>query len=231
MTHIQFIQNQLNTPVKGIENTINLLNEDCTIPFISRYRKDQTGNLDEVQIEQIFKLNKQFDEIVKRKESILKSIDEQRQLSPELKMKIENSFDLQEIEDYYLPYKKKKKTKADVAREKGLEPLAKIIMAQNSDDIEFIASKYLNDQVANEDEALQGARDIIAEWINENLFIRKNLRRLFQRKAVVSTKVVKTKKDAETIIPLQMYFLIEIIFNHPQTLEKLNNTKTKLVKN
>jgi len=206
MTNIQFIQNQLTTPLKGIESTINLLNEDCTIPFISRYRKDQTGNLDEVQIEQIFKLNKQFEEIVKRKESILKTIEEQGQLSPELKLKIENSFDLQEIEDYYLPYKKKKKTKADAAREKGLEPLAKIIMAQNSDDIEFIASKYLNDKVANEDEALQGARDIIAEWINENSFIRKNLRRLFQRKAIVSTKVVKSKKEDEAAQKFNQYF-------------------------
>ena len=206
MTNIQFIQNQLNVPVKGIENTINLLSEDCTIPFISRYRKDQTGNLDEVQIEQIFKLNKQFEEIVKRKESILKSIDEQGQLTTELKAKIENSFDLQEIEDYYLPYKKRKKTKADTAREKGLEPLAKIIMAQNSDDIEFIASKYLNDKVANEDEALQGARDIIAEWINENSFMRKNLRRLFQRKAIVSTKVVKSKKDDENAQKFNQYF-------------------------
>lgn len=206
MTNIHYIQNATQLPTKGIENTINLLNEDCTIPFISRYRKDQTGNLDEVKIEQIFKLNKQFEEIVKRKESILKAIDEQGQLSAELKLKIENSFDLQEIEDYYLPYKKKKKTKADVAREKGLEPLAKIIMAQNSDDIEFIASKYLNDQVANEDEALQGARDIIAEWINENTFIRKTLRRLFQRKAIVSTKVVKSKKEDEAAQKFSQYF-------------------------
>ncbi len=206
MTHIQYIQSATQLPVKGIENTIQLLNEDCTIPFISRYRKDQTGNLDEVQIEQIFKLNKQFEEIVKRKESILKSIEEQGQLSPELKSKIENSFDLQELEDWYLPYKKKKKTKADTAREKGLEPLAKIIMAQNSDDIEFIASNYLNDNVLNEDEALQGARDIIAEWINENSFIRKNLRRLFQRKAVVSTKVVKSKKDDEAAQKFNQYF-------------------------
>lgn len=206
MTNIQYIQNATQLPTKGVENTINLLNEDCTIPFISRYRKDQTGNLDEVQIEQIFKLNKQFEEIVKRKESILKAIDDQGQLSAELKLKIENSFDLQEIEDYYLPYKKKKKTKADVAREKGLEPLAKIIMAQNSDDIEFIASKYLNDKVANEDEALQGARDIIAEWINENTFIRKNLRRLFQRKAIVSTKVVKSKKEDENAQKFNQYF-------------------------
>ncbi len=206
MTQIQFIQNQVNTTSKNIENTLSLLNEDCTIPFISRYRKDQTGNLDEVQIEAIAKLSKQFDEIEKRKESILKSIEEQGQLSPELKSKIEKSFDLQEIEDLYLPYKKKKKTKADVAREKGLEPLAKLIMAQNNDDIEFISSKYLNDKVANEDEALQGARDIVAEWINENIYIRKNLRRLFQRNGIVSTKVVKTKTEDEAAQKFSQYF-------------------------
>jgi uncharacterized protein len=206
MTAIQFIQNQTNITPKSIEATIKLLSEDCTIPFISRYRKDQTGNLDEVQIEAISKLNKQFDEITKRKESILKSIEEQNALSPELKGKIENSFDLQELEDFYLPYKKKKKSKADVARENGLEPLAKIIMSQKNDDIEFLASNYLNANVKNEDEALQGARDIIAEWINENIFIRKNLRRLFQRKAVITTKVVKTKKDEEAAQKFSQYF-------------------------
>ena len=206
MTNIQFIQNQTNIAPKSIEATIKLLSEDCTIPFISRYRKDQTGNLDEVQVEAISKLSKQFDEIIKRKESILKAIEEQNALSPELKSKIENSFDLQELEDFYLPYKKKKKTKADVARENGLEPLAKIIMSQKNDDIEFLASKYLNAIVKNEDEALQGARDIIAEWINENIFIRKNLRRLFQRKAEISTKVVKTKKDEEAAQKFSQYF-------------------------
>jgi uncharacterized protein len=206
MTTIQFIQNQTNITPKSIEATIKLLSEDCTIPFISRYRKDQTGNLDEVQIEAIFKLNKQFEEIVKRKESILKSIEEQNALSAELKSKIENSFDLQELEDLYLPYKKKKKTKANVARENGLEPLAKIIMSQRNDDIEFLASNYLNANVKNEDEALQGARDIIAEWINETIFIRKNLRRLFQRKAVITTKVVKTKKDEEAAQKFSQYF-------------------------
>lgn len=206
MTTIQFIQNQTNIAVKSIESTLKLLSEDCTIPFISRYRKDQTGNLDEVQIEQIAKLNKQFIEITKRKESILKSIEEQNALTPELKQKIETSFDLQELEDFYLPYKKKKKTKADTARENGLEPLAKIIMSQKNDDIEFLTSKYLNDKVANEDEALQGARDIIAEWINENIFIRKSLRRTFQRKAEITTKVVKTKKDDEAAQKFNQYF-------------------------
>ena len=206
MNQIQFIKAVVATADKNIEATLKLLSEDCTIPFISRYRKDQTGNLDEVEIESIAKLAKQFDEIVKRKEAILKTIEEQGQLTSELKSKIQNSFDLQEIEDLYLPYKKKKKTKADVARENGLEPLAKIIMAQNNDEIEFEASKYLSKNVPNEDEALQGARDIIAEWINENTYIRKNLRRLFQRKALITTKVVKKKAEEEEAQKFKQYF-------------------------
>ena len=206
MTVEKYIQERLSIPSKSIQNTLQLLAEDCTIPFIARYRKDKTGNLDEVAIENIFKLNKSFDEIVKRKESILKSIEEQNALTPELQQKITQSFDLQELEDLYLPYKKRKKTKADSAREKGLEPLAKMIMSQKSDDVEYLASKYLNKDVADEDEALQGARNIIAEWLNENLYIRKNLRRLFQRKAVIATKVVKTKKDEEDAQKFSQYF-------------------------
>ncbi|WP_442787112.1 Tex family protein [Flavobacterium suncheonense] len=206
MTTTEYILKFVPTASKNIEATLELLAEDCTIPFIARYRKDKTGNLDEVQIENIAKYHKQFEEIVKRKESILKSVEEQNALSPELKQKLQSSFDLQELEDLYLPYKKKKKTKADTARENGLEPLAKIIMAQNSDEVDYHASKYLNDRVANEDEALQGARDIIAEWINENLFIRKNLRRMFQRQAVIATKVVKAKKDDEAAQKFEQYF-------------------------
>lgn len=206
MNQIQFIKAVVNTSDKNIQATLQLLSEDCTIPFISRYRKDQTGNLDEVEIENIAKLSKQYDEIVKRKDSILKTIEEQGQLSAELKSKIQNSFDLQEIEDLYLPYKKKKKTRADVARENGLEPLAKIIMAQNNDEIEFEASKYITKNVVNEDDALQGARDIIAEWINENIYIRKNLRRLFQRKATVTTKIVKKKAEEDDAQKFKQYF-------------------------
>lgn len=206
MTTSAYIQQQLNLPTKSIDATLQLLSEDCTIPFIARYRKDKTGNLDEVAIENIAKLNKLFLEIIKRKDSILRSIEEQHALTPELKQKIEQSFDLQELEDFYLPYKKRKKTKADSAREKGLEPLAKIIMSQRNDDIDFLASKYVNNEVTNEDEALQGARDIIAEWVNENLYVRKNLRRLFQRKAIISSKVVKAKKDEEAAQKFSQYF-------------------------
>ena len=206
MTATDYIKKSLPVSEKNIAATLKLLAEDCTIPFISRYRKDATGNLDEVQIEEIFKLNKQFEEIVKRKESILKSIEEQNSLNPDLKQRIEQSFDLQELEDLYLPYKKRRKTKADAAKEKGLEPLAKIIMSQKANDIQYLASQYLNDEVATEDEALQGAREIIAEWINENGYVRKNLRWLFQRKALMSSKVVKTKKDEEAAQKFSQYF-------------------------
>src|SRR3970282_2919708 len=206
MTNIQFIAKYVSTEAINIQNTVQLLKEDCTIPFISRYRKDKTGNLDEVFIEQIAKFQKDYEFMVKRKEAILKSIQEQNALNPELEKKIQNSFDLQELEDFYLPYKKKKKTKADVARKNGFEPLAKIIMAQNNDDVDFIATKYLNDNVINEDAALQGARDIIAEWINENIYVRKQLRRLFQRKAIITTKVVKTKKDEQDAQKFNQYF-------------------------
>ncbi|WP_411813055.1 Tex family protein [Chryseobacterium scophthalmum] len=206
MTVTEFIHKTLNISDKSINATLKLLSEDCTIPFISRYRKDATGNLDETQIEQISKLNKQFEDLVKRKESILKSIEEQDALNPELKQRIEESFDIQELEDLYLPFKKRRKTKADTAKEKGLEPLAKIIMSQKAQDIQFLASKYLNDHVSSEEEALQGARDIMAEWINENMYVRKNLRRLFQRKAVVTSKVVKAKKDDEAAQKFSQYF-------------------------
>ncbi|AZA89755.1 general stress protein 13 [Chryseobacterium nakagawai] len=206
MTTVEFIQKQLDISEKSINNTLQLLAEDCTIPFISRYRKDKTGNLDETQIEQIAKISKQFEEMMKRKESILKSIEEQGALTPELRQRIEESFDIQELEDLYLPFKKRKKTKADAAKEKGLGPLAKIIMSQKNNDVQFLASKYLNNEVLSEADALQGARDIMAEWINENMYVRKNLRRLFQRKAVVTSKVVKAKKDEEDAQKFSQYF-------------------------
>ena len=206
MTPTDFIKRSLNISDKSINSTLKLLSEDCTIPFISRYRKDATGNLDEVQIEQILKLNKQFEEIVKRKESILKSIEEQNSLTPEFRQRIEESFDLQEIEDLYLPFKKRRKTKADAAKEKGLEPLARMIMSQNANNLEGLASRYLNDDVTSKEEALQGSRDIMAEWINENRYVRQNLRRLFQRKAVITSKVVKAKKEDEAAQKFSQYF-------------------------
>ncbi|MDR7695061.1 RNA-binding transcriptional accessory protein [Riemerella anatipestifer] len=197
MTLVQYIQSLSQLQPKSIENTLTLLAEGGTIPFISRYRKDATGNLDEVAIEQIQKLQKQYEEVVKRKESILKSIEEQNSLTPELQQKIEQSFSLQELEDLYLPYKKRRKTKADTARENGLEPLAKIIMAQNANHLEHNAQKYISDKISTAQEALDGACDIIAEWINENLFIRKRLRQLFQRQAKITSKITKKAKENE----------------------------------
>jgi uncharacterized protein len=206
MTNIQFIAKSVQTAPINIQNTVKLLEEDCTIPFISRYRKDTTGNLDEVVIEQIAKLQKEYEILIKRKEAVLKSIEEQKALTPELKKKIEDSFDLQEIEDFYLPYKKKKKTKADVAREFGLEPLAKLIMSESDVDIDFVSTQYINENVINEEAAMQGARDIVAEWINENIYVRKQLRRLFQRKATIGTKVVKKKSEEEGAQKFNQYF-------------------------
>lgn len=206
MNATRYIQQILDIPEKSITPTLQLLAEDCTIPFIARYRKDKTGNLDETQIEQISKISRQFEDIVKRKETILKSVEEQNALTPELKQRIEESFNLQELEDLYLPFKKGKKTKADTAKEKGLEPLAKIIMSQKALDLQSTASRYLNEKVGTEEEALQGARDIMAEWINENMYVRKNLRRIFQRKAVITSKVVKAKQDEEDAKKFSQYF-------------------------
>lgn len=206
MTVIEFIQSAVDTSSKNISNTLALLNEDCTIPFIARYRKDRTGNLDEVAIEKIAKYHDLYQNIVKRKEAILAAIAEQGQLSESLQLKIQNSFDLIEIEDLYLPFKKKRKTRADVARELGLEPLAKIVMTQQTIDLEGITRKYVNKNVKDQDAALQGARDIIAEWINENAFIRKQLRSRFQRSALLTTKVVKAKKDEENAQKFEQYF-------------------------
>jgi uncharacterized protein len=206
MTNIQFIAKAVTTTVINIQNTVQLLKEDCTIPFIARYRKDKTGNLDEVVIEQVAKLQKEYEVIVKRKQSIIKSIHEQNALSPDLEKKIHEIFDIQELEDIYLPYKKKKITKADVARKHGLEPLAQIMMAQNNDDVDLIASQYLNDNVINKDVALQGARDIIAEWINENIDVRKQMRCLYQRTATISTTVIKKQKEEEKAQKFNQYF-------------------------
>ncbi|ATA88371.1 RNA-binding transcriptional accessory protein [Capnocytophaga stomatis] len=207
MTNIQYIQNQNNTLQKNqIENTLLLLSEGCTIPFIARYRKDKTQNLDEIAIEQISKWQTEYENILKRKETILTAIEEQGKLSDDLKQKIELCFILNELEDIYLPYKKRKKTRADVAKEKGLEPLAKIIMSQKINDLEFTASKYINKEVPTEKEALQGASDIIAEWISENIFIRKTLRRMFQRNANIISQVVKAKAETEEAQKFSMYF-------------------------
>ena len=206
MTNILFIKNQTQLTERAIEHTLELLSEGCTIPFIARYRKDKTGNLDEVAIERIAKAQNEYDNICKRKETILSSIEEQGKLTDELRQRIETSFELNELEDLYLPYKKRRKTKGDVAKENGLEPLARQIMAQRPADLSSLASRYLSDKVTTEAEALQGASDIIAEWINENMFIRRTLRKVFQRKALILTEVAKGKADEEEAQKYSQYF-------------------------
>jgi uncharacterized protein len=203
---VGYILKYTQLPEKGIQNTIELLNEDCTIPFISRYRKEKTGNLDEVQVGAIVQFKEQFELLEKRKKAIIKAVEEQNALTAELKQSFENAEDLMQLEDLYLPFKKSKKTKAEVARKNGLEPLAKIIMAQRNDDIEFTASKYVNKEVENEDDALEGARHIISEWINERTDIRNQIRSQLARFAIISTKVITAKKEDEKAQKYRDYF-------------------------
>jgi len=191
--YISKIAISLNLKETSVRNTINLLNDGATIPFISRYRKELTENLDEVQIADIQKEYNTLIEFDKRKEAILKSIEEQGKLTEELKTKIENAENIDILEDIYLPYKQKRKTKAMVAKEKGLEPLANIIMKQDEPNPYFKAEKFVNKDVADADEAISGALDIIAERINENEITRKNTRYLFEREAVISSTVVAKK--------------------------------------
>ncbi len=207
---LNFITSQTQLPQKSVENTVTLLNEDCTIPFISRYRKELTGNLDEVQVGDIVKFKEQFEALEKRKATIIKALEEQEVLTAELQKKIEETTDLIALEDLYLPYKKKRKTKADTARENGLEPLAKIIMSQsrgmNATEISSIALKYIKGEVHSEEEALEGARHIIAEWINERTDIRNMLRNQLERFATISTKVVKKFEADEKAQKFRDYF-------------------------
>lgn len=189
------IASNLNLNTTQVLNTINLLNEGATVPFISRYRKERTGSLDEVQVLQIKEQNDKYAELAKRKETILKTIDEQGQLSPDLKSRIEDCFDSVELEDIYLPYKPKRRTKATIAREKGLEPLAKIIMKQLERDPEYRANQFLNDEVPSVEDALSGARDIIAEWISENERARNIVRKGFDLGAYITSKLIKGKEE------------------------------------
>ena len=203
---IQFIISKTNLKEQSVKNTVELLNEDCTIPFISRYRKEATGNLDETQIEDIVKYKEQFETLEKRKKAILKALEEQCVLTDDLKQKIEKTQDLITLEDLYLPYKKKRKTKAETARKNGLEPLAKIIMSQNANNLESVAYKYIKGDIKTTDDALEGARHIIAEWINERADIRNTLRNELERRAQISTKVVKSKSTDEKAQKFRDYF-------------------------
>lgn len=191
---------------QAVENILELLSEGCTIPFISRYRKEKTGNMDEVNIEAVSNLNDKLQETAKRKETILKTISEQGKLDQALKERIEGCWDPTELEDIYLPYKPKRRTRAQIARERGLEPLAQLIMLQREPHPEQSARRYLSDQVTTTDEALQGAKDIIAETVSENEQSRNCVRSEYQRGAVITSGVVKTKKDSDEAQRFSDYF-------------------------
>lgn len=180
---------------KAIQNTIELLDSGATVPFIARYRKEMTGALDEVQIAQIRDLAKKYDELIARQQTILASIEEQGKLTDELKSKILTCFDSPVLEDIYLPYKQKRQTKGDKAKKLGLEPLAKMIMSQRGGDPEQMAERFVKGEVEDEQMALQGAIDIIAEWVNENASARSRMRQLFQRKSILQSKVMKGKSE------------------------------------
>jgi uncharacterized protein len=193
---LKLISTKLQISENQIHNVIKLLDEGATIPFISRYRKEATGALDEVQIAAIADENSKLVELVKRKETVLSTIDEQGKLTDELKKQIENCWNATELEDIYLPYKPKRRTRAQIAIERGLEPLAKIIMTQREgEDIEYRAEKFLNENVENVADAISGAKDIIAEWVNESSSARNAIRQIFRREAVISSKVVKGKEQ------------------------------------
>ena len=181
-----------------VENTIRLMDGGATIPFISRYRKEMTGSLDEVKLMHIKEEYDRLKELDSRKEAVIKSIEEQEKMTPELRQKIDGAATMAELEDIYLPYRPKRRTRATIAKEKGLEPLASVIMEQKLNDPALKAEEFLNDDVKTVEEAISGASDIIAEWISEDEKARKQLRYLFEKEAVIYSKVVKGK-EAEGI--------------------------------
>lgn len=180
---------------RGIAATISLLDQGATIPFISRYRKEVTGGLDEVQIFSISQLYDSLRELDRRKQTVIETITAQQAMTPELLARIEEITESNDLEDLYLPYKPKRRTRAEIARQQGLEPLAKIIMAQNSPDIRKTSAKFVNDTVTSSDDALKGAMDIIAEWVSENVRNRNLLRNRYRREAVIESTVVKGKEE------------------------------------
>jgi len=191
---VQFVANDLQLSLNNVRNTISLLEDGATIPFVSRYRKERTGGLDEVQIEQIANAYDKYLDIDKRKETILNSLVEQDKLTEALKDRIHACWQMTELEDIYLPYKPKRQTRAELARQKGLEPLAKLIMSQHPDDIDKKAYAYLNDKVETPEDAIKGAKDIIAEWVSENEKARREVRFHFRKTAVLTSTVVKGKE-------------------------------------
>ena len=202
----RLIAQQLNLQARAVDNTLALLDEGCTIPFISRYRKERTGGLDEVQIAAISTQYERFKEIQKRKETVLKTIAEQDKLTPELEKRITDCWDATELEDIYLPYKPKRRTRAQVASEQGLEPLAKSLLLQRERDPERAAEKFVKGDVKDAEMAIKGAQDIIAEMVSEDERNRQQLRGAFRRQAFITSKVVKAKADTDEAAKYSDYF-------------------------
>lgn len=200
------ISDLLNINIKYVDNTLELLDSGCTIPFISRYRKERTGGLDEVQITQIYELNERMKETAKRKETIIKTISEQGKLTSELEKRINECWEPEVLEDIYMPYKPKRRTRAQVARENGLEPLATIIMLQRDNSPETTARKFINENVKSEEDAIKGALDIIAENVSEDERSRSQLRNAFRRGAIITSKVIKSKADTDEAAKYSDYF-------------------------
>ena len=200
------ISKELALSQTGVANTLALLEEGATIPFIARYRKEKTGGMDEVQIGKINDMNEQLKAIAKRKETICKTINDLGKMTPELQQRIDHCWDATELEDIYLPYKPKRRTRAQVAREQGLEPLAMTIMMQRERDIRMVARRFVNGDVKDVEMALKGAQDIIAETVSENEQTRQQLRNTFLREAQISSKVVKAKKDSDDAVKYSDYF-------------------------
>lgn len=190
----------------SVSNTLKLIEEGATIPFIARYRKEATGNLDEIEIEKIFKLKEAFQNLENRRATILKAIEQEGALTPELEKKINEAMELSRLEDIYLPFKKTRKSRADVAMEKGLEPLAKILMAQNTSNFHKVAERYVGSNVPTVEEAVSGAKDIASEWISQHQVVRNRLRRLFRHKGIISSEVVKKKAELEEAQKFKAYF-------------------------
>lgn len=190
-----FILNHSSLNMRSVDNTLQLLDSGATVPFIARYRKEMTGALDELEIAAVRDLAKKYDDLLARQKTILSSIDEQGKLTPELKAKVEGCFDTIELEDMYLPYKQRKQTRGDKAKKLGLEPLAKMIMSQRGGDPEQMAERFVKGDVEDEASAIQGAMDIMAEWINESAPARARVRQLFARRAVLQSKMVKGKEE------------------------------------
>ena len=204
--YIQKIAEKLSFSIKQITNIHDLQSEGATIPFMARYRKEATNNMDEVGIGQVVEQIAYFSELDKRKETVVKTIEGLGKLTPELKDRIENCYDATELEDIYLPYKPKRKTRATQAIEKGLEPLAKLVFEQGAENMDEEAAKFINEQVKDIKEAMQGARDIIAEWVSENEQARNKVRQEFTETAKLSSKVLTSKKEEEEAQKYRDYF-------------------------